>query len=102
MKDFYPVIVATMTLLLQANEGNVYSCVCLSVCLSTDGGSPCDHSTFSKTHKVGNNGINANFFIPINMQFFHYLDLNMLVNLKLDGSLPKVGKFQACGLYWSF
>ena len=43
-------------------------------------------STFSQTHKVGNNGINANFVFPQICTFCHYLDLNMLVNVKLDVS----------------
>ena len=36
-------------------------------------------STFSHTHKVGNNGINANFVSPHICSFLHYLYLKMLV-----------------------
>ena len=35
-------------------------------------------------HKVGNNGINANVVFPYSCNFLHYLDLKMLVNVKLD------------------
>ena len=41
-------------------------------------------STFSQIHKVGNNGINANFVFPYICSFLHFLDLRMLVKLKLD------------------
>ena len=44
------------------------------------------HSIFSQTHKVGNNGIEANSIFPFFVVFFHYLDLTMLVNVKLDVS----------------
>ena len=42
------------------------------------------HSTFSHTHKVGNNGINVNFVFPHSCNFLHYLYLKMLVNMKSD------------------
>ena len=45
-----------------------------------------DNSTFSHTHKVGYNGINANFVFPHTCSFLHYLYLKMLVNVKLDVS----------------
>ena len=32
-------------------------------------------STFSRSHKVGNNDINANFVFPHNCSFLHYLHL---------------------------
>ena len=38
-------------------------------------------STFSRTHKVGNSGINANFVFPYMCSFIHYLYLKMLVNV---------------------
>ena len=41
-------------------------------------------STFSHTHKVGNNGINANFVFPYICGFLLYLYLKMLVKMKLD------------------
>ena len=47
---------------------------------------PCIHS---QTHKVANNGINANFVFTYACIFLHYLDLNMLVNVKLDCRLVK-------------
>ena len=55
-------------------------------------------STFPQTHKVGNDGINASFVFKYICSFLHYLDLKMLVNMKLDVSwqkgLPfKVGDF---------
>ena len=31
-----------------------------------------------------NNGINTNFVFPYNCSFLHYLDLYILVNVKLD------------------
>ena len=40
--------------------------------------------TFSQTHTVGNNGINANFVFPYTCSFRQYLDFNMLVNVKSD------------------
>ena len=43
----------------------------------------CD-STFSQRHKVGNNGINANFVFPHICSFLHYLHLKMLVTADLD------------------
>ena len=44
-------------------------------------------STFLQKHKVSNNDINANFTVPyIICSFLHYLDLKMLVNVKLDVS----------------
>ena len=36
-----------------------------------------DQSTFSQTHKVDNNGINANFIFPYPCSFLQYLDLRM-------------------------
>ena len=51
---------------------------------------PCDtasYATFSHTHKVGNNGINANFVFPCICSFLHYLYLKMSGNVKLDVSL---------------
>ena len=47
------------------------------------------YSSFSHTHKVGNNGINANFVLPHSCSFLHYLYLKMLVSVKLDVSLQK-------------
>ena len=41
-------------------------------------------STFSQTHKVDNNGNNGNFVFPYICSFLRYLDLKMLVNVKLD------------------
>ena len=43
-------------------------------------------STFSRAHKVGNIGINANFLFPYICGFLHYLYLKILVNVKLDVS----------------
>ena len=43
------------------------------------------HSTFSHSHKVGNNGIVANFVFPFICSFLHYFELEVLVNVKLDG-----------------
>ena len=43
-------------------------------------------STFSHTHKVGNNGINANFVFPYICISLHYLCLKIVVNVKLDVS----------------
>ena len=40
------------------------------------------NSTFSQTHKVGNNGINANFVFQHSCSFLHYLYLKILVNVK--------------------
>ena len=60
----------------------------------------CKNSTFSQAHKVGNNGINANFVFPYIYicSFLHYLDLKMLVNVKLDlvqvGKIDYLSKFQ--------
>ena len=34
--------------------------------------------------EVGNNGISANSVFPYIISFYHYLYLNMLVNVKLD------------------
>ena len=48
-----------------------------------------DNSTFSRTHKVGYNGINANCVFPHSCSFLHYLYLKMLVNAKLDVSWLK-------------
>ena len=45
--------------------------------------------TFPQTHKVGNNGINANFVFKYICSFLHYLDLKVLVNMKLDVSWQK-------------
>ena len=45
----------------------------------------CD-STFSQTHKAGNNGINGNFVFPHTRSFLHYLHLKMLVTADLDVS----------------
>ena len=42
--------------------------------------------TFSRTHKVGNNGIIANFIFPHSCSFLHYLYFKVLVNVKLDDS----------------
>ena len=42
------------------------------------------YSSFSQTHKVGNNGINANFVSPYFCSFLHYLYLKMLINVKLE------------------
>ena len=42
-----------------------------------------DQSTFSHTHKVGNNGFNANFEFQYICSFLHYLYLKILVHLKL-------------------
>ena len=47
-------------------------------------------SSFSQTHKVGIN-INANFVFPYICSFLHYLYLKMLVNVKSDISVSKVG-----------
>ena len=44
------------------------------------------NSTFSRTHKVGTNGINANFVLPYICSFLHCLCPNMLANVKLDVS----------------
>ena len=52
------------------------------------------NSTFSQTHKVGNNGINANFVLPYICSFLHYLDHVMLVNVTLDISGYKQIIFQ--------
>ena len=45
------------------------------------------HSTFSQTHKVGNNGISAYFVFPYICSFLHYLDAKILINMKLDVTL---------------
>ena len=45
-----------------------------------------EQSTFSQTHKVGNNDINADLVFPYISRFIHFLDLRMLVNVKLDAS----------------
>ena len=42
------------------------------------------YSTFSCTHKVGNNGIDTNFVFPHSCHFLYYLYHKMLVNVKLD------------------
>ena len=48
-------------------------------------GSKCAHPTFSQTHKVvNNNGINVNFVFSYIYSFLHYLDLKMIVTVKLD------------------
>ena len=44
------------------------------------------YSTFSHSHKIGNNGINGNFVLPYNCSFLYYLHHMMLVNVKLDVS----------------
>ena len=44
---------------------------------------------FSHTHKVGNNGINANFVFLRNYSFHHYLDHKVLVNVKSAVSWQK-------------
>ena len=44
------------------------------------------YSTFSHTHKSGNNGINANFVSQCICSFLHYLYIKMLVNVKSDVS----------------
>ena len=46
--------------------------------------SPCFHSSFSQTHKVGNVGIIANFVFPYICGFLLYLHQLMLVNVKLE------------------
>ena len=60
------------------------------------------HSTFLQTHKVGNNGIKANFVFLHVCSFPHYLDLNVLVSVNLDGSWLVCITFQGCRLYWTF
>ena len=45
-----------------------------------------EESTFSQTHKVGKNGINANFAFPYVYTFLHYLHFMMLVIVKLHVS----------------
>ena len=44
------------------------------------------YSTFSHSHKIGNNCINGNFVLPYNCSFLYYLHHMMLVNVKLDVS----------------
>ena len=41
-------------------------------------------STFTQTHKVYSNAFNASFVFPYIYSLLHYLDLRMLVNVKLD------------------
>ena len=43
-------------------------------------------STFSHTHKVGNNGVKVNLVFPYICRFLNYLYLKMLVKVKLDVS----------------
>ena len=45
--------------------------------------------TFSQTHKLGNNYINANFVFAYICSFLHYLHPKMLVKGKLDVTLYK-------------
>ena len=47
------------------------------------------HATFSQTHKVGNNGINANFVFPYNGSFLNYLHHMILANMKFKVSWCK-------------
>ena len=47
------------------------------------------HSTFSRTHKVVNNGINANFVFPYFCSLLLYFEPMILVNVKLDISVYK-------------
>ena len=60
------------------------------------------HSTFSHIHKVGKNGINANFVFSYICSCFYYLYLNIIVIVKLNISF-RVGDF--IGLFhfeWHF
>ena len=44
------------------------------------------YSTFSQTRTVGNNSNNANCVFVESCNFLHYLEIKMLVNVKLDVS----------------
>ena len=59
-------------------------------------------STFSHTHKVGNNSINANFVFPY--IFLHYLYLKIIVIVKLDVSWQKkyLSRFQTLLGFFNF
>ena len=57
-----------------------------------------DNSTRSQTHKVDNNGINANFLFPYICSFLHYLDLKKLSKCGIRCQLSKGITFQGCRL----
>ena len=59
-------------------------------------------STFSHTHKVGNNVINASFVFQYICSFLHYLYLKIFSKCKIKCQLVKGITFQGCSLYWSF
>ena len=59
-------------------------------------------SMFSQTHKVGNNGINANFVLPCICSFLHYLELKMLVQCGIRYRLAKGITFQGWRLFGGF
>ena len=59
------------------------------------------HSGFSKTQKISNIGIIANFVFPCIYSFLLYLHHMMLVNVTLDITWYKRIIFQYSRLYWS-
>ena len=58
-------------------------------------------SIFSETHKIDNNGSNANFVFPHICSFNHYLQHMVLANVKLNVSGYKRITFQGRSFYWS-
>ena len=55
--------------------------------------------SFSQTHKVGNNGINANFVFPHSYSFLHYLYLKVFSKCEIRFQVIKDITFQSCRLY---
>ena len=60
------------------------------------------HSTFSHTHKVANNGINANFVFATWLQFSSLFVSKYASKYEIRCHLVKGITFQGCQLYWSF
>ena len=58
----------------------------VATCSSSNSNNHYNYLTFSHTHKVGNNGINANIIILYICSSLHYLYPKMIVNMKLDSS----------------